>query len=137
MNDLNSRPRNLPRSTGAVLAGFAIVFVFSLGTDQVFHALDVYPPWGQPMNDTGLLLLALGYRLVYGAIGGYVVAALAPRNPMRHALVMGGIGLVLSTAGGIAMWDKGSHWYPIALALSSIPCAWYGAVLRRKRRVAQ
>jgi hypothetical protein len=48
---------------------------------------------------------------------------------MRHALVMGGIGFVLSMAGGIAMWDMGAHWYPIALALSSVPCAWAGAIL--------
>jgi hypothetical protein len=40
---------------------------------------------------------------------------------------------VLSVAGGIAMWDMGAHWYPIALALSSLPCAWYGATLHIKR----
>lgn len=121
--------RNLPRSVGASLAGFIAVFMLSLGTDQVFHVLAVYPPWGQPMTDTGLLLLALSYRIVYGIAGGYIVARLAPRNPMRHALIMGGIGFVLSMAGGIAMWDMGAHWYPVALALSSIPCAWAGAAL--------
>lgn len=126
-------PRNLPRSTGAILAGFVAVFILSLGTDQLFHALDVYPPWGEPMTDTGLLLIALAYRIVYGIAGGYIVAHLAPRNAMRHALIMGGIGFVLSVAGGIAMWDMGAHWYPFALALSSIPCAWAGATLHLKR----
>ncbi len=119
MNDSNAASRNIPRSIGAVLAGFVAVFVLSLGTDQVLHVTGVYPPWGEPMTDTGLLLLALAYRLVYGVIGGYIVAALAPRYPMRHALIMG----------GIAMWDMGAHWYPVALALSSIPCAWAGAAL--------
>jgi hypothetical protein len=112
-----------------MLAGFIAVFVLSLGTDQVFHALGVYPPWGQPMTDTGLLLLALAYRTVYGITGGYIVAQLAPHHPMRHALIMGGIGFVLSTAGGIAMWDMGAHWYPVALAISSLPCAWAGAAM--------
>lgn len=129
MNDSNAASRNIPRSIGAILAGFVAVFVLSLGTDQVLHFTGVYPPWGEPMTGTGLLLLALAYRLVYGVIGGYIVAALAPRNPMRHALIMGGIGFVLSAAGGIAMWDMGAHWYPVALALSSIPCAWAGAAL--------
>jgi hypothetical protein len=124
--------RNLPRSAGAILAGFIAVFVLSLATDQVFHALDIYPPWGQPMFDTGLLLLALSYRIVYGIAGGYITARLAPHAPMRHALVGGGIGFVLSLAGGIAMWDMGAHWYPIALALSSVPCAWAGARLFTK-----
>jgi FtsH-binding integral membrane protein len=136
MNDTNTTPRNIPRSIGAVLAGFVAVFVLSLGTDQLFHALDVYPPWDVPMTDTGLLMLALTYRLIYGIAGGYIVAHLAPRNPMRHALIMGGIGFVLSTAGGIAMWDMGAHWYPVALALSAIPCAWAGAALQQRRHLA-
>lgn len=130
MNDTHTIPRNIPRSVAAILAGFIAVFVLSLATDQLFHALDIYPPWDQPMNDTGLLLLALAYRVVYGIAGGYIVARLAPRNPMRHSMVMGSIGLVLSIAGGIAMWDMGAHWYPVALALSAIPCAWAGAKLQ-------
>ncbi|WP_295813701.1 hypothetical protein [uncultured Nitratireductor sp.] len=31
---------------------------------------------------------------------------------------------MLSTLGAIAMWDFGMHWYPIALIVSSLPCAW-------------
>jgi len=125
-------PRRLLRSTGAVLAGPVAVFVLSLGTDQVLHSLQVYPPWGQPLYDTGLLLLALAYRIVYGIVGGYVVARLAPRNPMRHALVMGIVGLVLSTAGVIAAtrMDLGPMWYPVVLLLTALPCAWLGGLLR-------
>jgi len=71
MTTTTASPRNLLRSTGAVLLGFIAVVVLSLGTDQVLHALDVYPPWGQPMHATGLVLLALSYRLVYGVLGSY------------------------------------------------------------------
>ncbi len=125
-------PRRLLRSTGAVLAGLVAVFVLSLGTDQVLHSLQVYPPWGQPLYDTGLLLLALAYRIVYGIVGGYVVARLAPRNPMRHALVIGIVGLVISTAGVIAAtrMDLGPMWYPVVLLLTALPCAWLGGLLR-------
>ncbi len=137
MNDTNTIPRNIPRSMGAAMAGFIAVFILSLATDQLMHALDIYPPWGQPMTATGPLVLALAYRIVYGIAGGYIVARLAPRNPMRHAHVMGGIGLVLSVAGGIAMWDMGAHWYPILLALSALPCAWYGATLHGNHNVVQ
>lgn len=136
MNITVPSPRNIPRSIGAVLAGFIAVFILSLGTDQLMHVLDIYPPWGEAMLDTGLLSLALGYRIVYGIAGGYIVARLAPRNPMRHALVMGGIGLVLSVAGGIAMWEMGAHWYAVAVALTALPCAWIGGWLfiNRARR---
>ena len=36
------------RSTMAVFVGFMSVAVLSLGTDQVLHVLEVYPPWGKP-----------------------------------------------------------------------------------------
>jgi hypothetical protein len=47
------------KSIGAVLAGFLVNVVLGLGTDQVFHMLNVYPPWGVPMTETGDNLLAL------------------------------------------------------------------------------
>ena len=61
METMTTPSRNLWRSTGAVLLGFVTVVVLSLGTDQVLHVLAVYPPWGQPMYDTGLLFLALAW----------------------------------------------------------------------------
>jgi len=105
-------PRRLLRSTGAVFLGFITVVVLSLGTDQVLHVFQVYPPWGQPMYDPGLNLLALSYRIVYAVIG-----------------------FVLSTAGAIAtisMGDFGPAWYPIALVLTTFPCAWLGGALHRR-----
>src|SRR6266849_4187749 len=95
-------PRRRLRSAGAVLLGFVAVVVLSLGTDQVLHVLQVYPPWGQPMYDPGLNLLALSYRIVYAVVGSYIAARLVPRNPMRHALALGVVGLVPSVAGVIA-----------------------------------
>ena len=127
--ETSTHPRRLWRSTAAVLLGFVAVVVLSLGTDQVLHLFEVYPPWGQPMYDTGLLLLALTYRSVYGVVGSYITARFAPHSPMRHSLVGGVIGFVLSLAGGIAaisMADLGPIWYPIALVLTALPCAWLG-----------
>lgn len=117
------------RSAAAVFLALVAVFVLSLATDQALHSLDVYPPWGQPMYDTGLCLLALGYRIPYGVIGGYIAARLAPRHPMRHALALGAIGFVLSVAGAIAMRDFGPTWYAVALVLTAFPCAWLGGLL--------
>jgi len=121
------------RSAAAVLLGLAGVFVLSLGTDQVLHVLGVYPPWGEPMHEPGLNWLALSYRLPYGVAGGYLTARLAPRNPMRHALILGAVGVVLSTAGAIGSipLDLGPAWYPIALVVTALPCAWLGGVLAR------
>jgi hypothetical protein len=119
------------RSAGAVLLGIFVGVILSLGTDQVLHVVHVYPPWGQPMYETGLNLLALSYRLVYGVVGGYIIARFAPHAPMRHALVSGIIGFLVSLAGVIAATqvDLGPLWYPIALAITAIPCSWLGGVL--------
>ena len=133
---MSAPPLNLWRSTGAVLLGFVAVVVLSLGTDQVLHMLEVYPPWGEPMRDPGQNLLALAYRCVYAVVGSYLAARLAPRNPMRHALILGAVGFVVSLAGAIATipMDLGPAWYPIALVVTALPCAWLGGVLHSKRQ---
>jgi hypothetical protein len=117
--------------TLAVIAGFVAIFVLSLGTDQVFHSLGIYPPWGEPMRETSLNLLALAYPLVYDTFGCYLAARLAPRNPMRHALTLGGIGLVLNALGTVAIivQDLGPEWLPPMRAAAAQPTALLGGWL--------
>jgi hypothetical protein len=125
-------PRRIGRSIAAILAGFLAVFVLSLGTDQVLHVLDVYPPWGQPMFDPALNALALAYRILYTILGGYIAARLAPHHPMRHAVILGAIGFIIAAAGAIftiTKFDLGPDWYPIALAVTALPCSWLGGAL--------
>jgi len=130
----NPHPRRLPRSIVAVVSGFLAVVILSLGTDQVLHVLKVYPPWGQTMFDPGLNFLALSYRIVYTIFGSYLTARLAPHTPMRHAWILGFIGLAFGTAGAIATipMNLGPAWYPIAIAVTALPCAWLGGVLHRR-----
>src|SRR5512134_129359 len=129
----DSGPRRIWRSLGALLAGFLVVVVLSLGTDLALHATGIFPPWGEPMSDA-LFLLATAYRTVYAVVGSYVTARLAPYRPMAHALTGGVVGLVLSTVGAVATWDRGPefgpHWYPLALIATAMPCAWAGGRLR-------
>lgn len=135
MTSTGAHPRRLLRSSAAVLAGFVVVVGLSLGTDQLLHVLDIYPPWGQPMFEPGLNLLALSYRIVYTVAGSYVTARLAPHSPMRHVWVLGVIGFVIGIAGAMATipMKLGPAWYPIALAVTALPCAWLGGVLYRAR----
>jgi hypothetical protein len=133
---MTNNGKKLLRSIGAVLAGFVAVAVLSLGTDQVLHILKVYPPWGQPMFDPSLNLLALAYRIVYTVFGSFLTAWLAPHSPMRHVWILTGIGFVLATVGAIATipMNLGPAWYPIALALTAWPCGWLGGSLYLRRR---
>lgn len=124
-------PRNLWRSTGAILAGLVVVIVLSEGTDWLLRLADVFPPASSPMEGTGLFALALAYRCIYNVIAAVVTARLAPRNVGRHLVVFGAIGFVLGTMGVVAnvLYHLGPAWYPIALAISPIPCTWLGWTL--------
>jgi hypothetical protein len=122
--------RRTARGIGAVLAGLLAIVILSTATDAVLHAAGVYPPFPQRMAE-GLFLLATAYRIVYGVIGCYLTARLAPRRPLRHALILGGIGTVIATAGAAAMWEYGPGWYSIVIILISLPCAWAGARLHQ------
>lgn len=128
--------RSIPRSIGAVFAGFVFVFVTSLGVDQVLHVLHVYPPWGQPNFDVATNVLPLVYRFLFDAIGAYLVAALAPRNPVRHVWVYAAIGLVIGTVGAIGAMPLhlGPAWYGIGVAVSAIPASWLGGMLYLRTR---
>lgn len=123
------------QSVVALLAGFAAVVVLSLAADTVFHMLGVYPAGGQAMNEVGDNVLALAYRCVFGTLGSYIAARLAPTRPMGHALILGLIGTALATLGVVATWNLnlGPHWYPIALVVTALPCAWIGGALYRPR----
>lgn len=125
-------PRAALRRAGAVFAGLLAIVVLSTAADAVLHATGVYPPFPQRMAD-GLFVVATAYRVVFGVLGCYVAARLAPDHPMRHALALGGIGTVLSTAGAVAMWAYGPAWYSLAIVAISFPCAWVGGRLAMRR----
>jgi len=127
-------PRRIGRSIVAVLVGMMVGIAITLGTDEILHIVGVFPSWGASMvGFDGPLLLATVYRTVYGVLGSYIIARLAPDKPMQHALVGGIVGLAVSTLGAVATWNKGPafgpHWYPLALIALSMPQAWVGGKL--------
>jgi hypothetical protein len=126
-----AQPRSIGRSVLALLAGFVVGVVLSVGTDLGLHAVGLWPSLRQPMSGP-LLLFATVYRTVYGVIGAYIVARLAPFRPLEHALIGGAIGTVLSITGAAAKWNRGfgPHWYPVALIFVALPSAWVGGRLR-------
>jgi hypothetical protein len=128
----NHSGRRIGRSIIAVLAGFVVVVVLSIGTDVLLHAIGVLPRLGDAVSDS-LLLVATVYRTIYSVVGSYITAWLAPDRPMKHALAGGVIGLILGIVGVIVTWNgagMGHHWYSIALAVLALPSAWVGGRLR-------
>jgi len=128
--------RNTGRTIGALVAGLVVGLVLTLGTDAILHVTGVFPPYDQA-TPNALLALATGYRFVYGAVGSFVAARLAPDRPMWHAMFLGWLGLVVSLIGAVATWNRGpqfaAHWYPILLVVLALPAAWIGGRLHTSR----
>jgi len=115
------------RSVGAVVAGVLFIIVVTTLVDIVLHVTGVFPPMSQPINDR-LALLATSYRIVISVGGAWLTARLAPQRPMKHAMILGFVGVVLGLVGVLATWNLGlgPRWYPIALVVLAIPQCWAG-----------
>jgi hypothetical protein len=131
--ELGNMNKKLLKSIGAVVAGAAVSIVLELGTDKAMRTAGIFPSGEGSMSDT-LFILATTYRTIYGVLGAYITARLAPDRPMFHALILGVLGTVAAAAGAIAMWNKmpeiGPKWYALALIVLALPPAWLGGKLR-------
>jgi hypothetical protein len=122
------------KSIWAVVAGLLVIIVVTTGVDIVLHAVGVFPPMGQPIDD-GLALLATLYRVVISVGGAWLTARLAPGEPIKHALVLGAVGTVLGLVGVVVTWNLGlgPRWYPIAIAVLALPQCWLGGRIYEAR----
>lgn len=124
------------RSVAAVLAGALVGILLSVATDAVLHALGLLPEADKPASNP-VLLAATFYRTVYGVLGAWLAARIAPARPMLHVTVLGTLGLAASLFGAIYTWNKGPafgpHWYPVALTVLALPTAWLGGWLYKPK----
>lgn len=120
----------MKKTVWAILAGILLIIVLTTLVDIALHMAGVYPPVGQPINDS-LALLATSYRCIIGIAGAMLTVRLAPEKPMKHAMILAGVGTILGFIGLAATWNKGlgPNWYPIALVVLAIPQCWAGARL--------
>jgi hypothetical protein len=120
------------RSVGAVLGGMLASAALALGTDEALHLAGLFPPIDQVTYEAPRFVAATSYRVIYAVLGFYLIARLAPSRPWRHVWVAAAIGLGASIAGVVATMthDMGPLWYPVALAVTTLPSAWLGGALR-------
>jgi hypothetical protein len=122
------------KSLVALAAGVVVVFVVTTLVDVVLHAVGVYPPLDQPI-DNRLALLATTYRVVIGVYAAWLTARIAPNRPMKHAMILGAIGVALGLVGVVTTWNSGlgPRWYPVLLVALAIPQSWAGARIALRR----
>lgn len=123
--------KTILQSVGAVLAGFIFICVTHTATDAILESVGILPK-GNLYVSTPMILFVLGYRAVFSVIGCYITARLAPAHPMRHALVVGAIGIVLGTIGALTVTGVGPAWYGWTLVAITLPCAWLGGMMAKQ-----
>lgn len=121
------------KSIGAVIAGFALLVILSIIMDSILEKTGVMKT--DPFNENPVWLIAIIilYRTVFNTFGCYLTARLAPNRPLKHAIILGIIGVVLTIVGLIAMWDIPPRWYPISLIVLTLPAAWLGGKMAIKK----
>ncbi len=136
---MTGRPIIMNKSTWqsirAVVAGVLAILNVTTLVGIVLHIAKVYPPAKEPLTDA----LASSYRLIISIAGGYLTARLAPERPLRHAMILGYVGVVLGMVGLVATWNLrlGPGWYPISLVVLAIPQCWAGGKLYELRLPAR
>lgn len=120
------------KSIGAVVAGFAALVILSLTTDTILEKVGILKMEPFVENPFWLIAIIVLYRTIFNTFGCYLAARIAPNKPMKHAIILGIIGVVLTIAGLIAMWDIPPRWYPISLIVLTLPAAWLGGKMARK-----
>jgi len=122
--------KSILKSIGAVLAGLIFIGITHTAIDAILEAAGVLPK-GNLNVGAALILFVILYRTIFSLGGCYLTAKLAPQNPMKHSLILGGIGMLLSAVGAIvtANMNIGPAWYAWSLAVIALPIAWLAGKL--------
>lgn len=122
------------RSILAVLAGFCATVALSFGADWALRTAvpQAFEPAGNT-RDPAMLLTVLVYLILFAVVGCFVAARLAPRRPMRHALVLGVLSLLLTLVPTVMFWHATPAWYHLGVLAAILPAAWLGGHLRERQ----
>lgn len=119
------------RSFIAVFTGFVLIALLSFGTDIALKmALPSLFDTNGSTSSVTILLLTIAYVGLYATLGCYLAARMAPTHPMRHALVLGGLGLLFNTVGAVYTWNSYPVWYHVVSLLLVMAWAWLGGRMR-------
>ena len=124
------------RSIGAVIAGYFAMAIPILATTTA-HMILVFggmPTPGTHMDPpVSFGVVNLVYSTLFAAFGGFVCAAIARQNRLKHGLILAGLVFVLSLVS--VYIDRGQQpvWYQALLVVLGAPATAIGAWLRAKK----
>jgi peptidoglycan/LPS O-acetylase OafA/YrhL len=105
------------RSAIAIIGGYlAMVVVVGLCT---YFLMLLTPSWfpGAAPPAGPYLAVNIAYSVVAALVGGYVAAWIAPRRPVKHAVLLAAFALVMSVVSAVLQGDRQPRWYQVLLAV--------------------
>jgi hypothetical protein len=116
-----------------ILAGFVITAALSSGVDFILEKAGIFPPPGEPFFETGLVLLASGYRAIFQVFGAFVAATIAKDNAKKTVWIIGILGTIFWFLGTFLKPQAGPLWYGLLGATLSLPTTLTGGKLYEMR----
>ncbi len=125
------------RSIAAVVAGFLLGTVLALGAEFAMLVLFHREPVNDSDREPTLLVILLLTTNASAAAGGYFAGWVAIRRALVHAVVLGGLGLLIMVGLTITYWINEPFWYHVySLAFILPATATGGWLYARQRAVA-
>ena len=122
------------RSIVAVVAGFVVVgLLIALAQAGVIAAFPAHFDAKGGTSHLGMLLLMQGYVAVAATFGGWLAARLAPTAPLRHALIVGALGVLVNVASAAMSWALYPSWAHVVGILTAMLWAWLGGTIRERQ----
>lgn len=128
---------SIGRSILAVVVGFVVIGVLAAGTTALLGGA-VPGLFDANGRATSLRweLVTHAYVFAYATLGCWLAARLAPDRPMRHALILGVLGLVFNVVGSGMRWSTAPAWSHLLGIALVMPAAWLGGYLAERRSAA-
>jgi hypothetical protein len=122
------------RIIGSILAGYCIIGLLVVVTDQVFAA--VIPGFkSMPIPPDYYFAISLVTDTLYTVAGGYLCARIAANFARTATLGLIVFGEVMGLVSLVMSWKTVPHWYGVALLVIYPPAVWAGS--RIKSRTVQ
>lgn len=135
--------RNTFRSVGAIIAGIIVLTVVSFAIEAAADPLlmHLFP---RALPDANALkqsvpahMVMFAYTFLSVMAGGFVTAWIARQHPVRDAVIMGAIEVLLTALAMRAFPHQAPLYSWIAGMIFCIPAAWLGGALRARTSKAK
>jgi len=122
------------KSIMAIVVGFLVTGALAVGTTSLITSArpGSFDANGVPTSPT-MMLVNLAYVGVFAIFGCWLAGKLAPNRAMRHALIVGVLGLILNVGASIPLRNAAPAWFIAAGVLTTMLWAWIGGRLAERR----